>query len=269
MVPDFKAWNEIDRFKGVGVIITEKIHGTNAQIEVYPDEEGVLHAVAGKRTGYVEHGHFGFAEFVKTNEVEICDKLSHGRHHGEWVGPGINSAYGLTEKRFVLFNHSRPFESLPPKMDIVPVLFKGAYSPEAVEHIMNDLKASGSRYAPGFMKPEGIVLQFPDFGAMRKMVFKPEETGWTKAGVKSSPIDRANQSEIAAPFLQPIRLEKLLMRDEAYVQDFPKNLVVTVKAYLDDLLKETQGMSEAELLAVKKCVFPFVKEQIELRVVVK
>jgi hypothetical protein len=58
----------------------------------------------------------------------------------------------------------------------------------AVEDTMNKLRAHGSVYAPGFMKPEGSVLVFPAFGSSKKYVFKPEETGLDQEGAAPTPL---------------------------------------------------------------------------------
>lgn len=271
---EFKSWREIDKFQGVHVIITEKIHGSNAQILVYRDESGALKALAGSRTQFLDpwgRDNFGFAKYVMAHEAQICEQLGEGRHYGEWVGPGVNSDYGLKDKHLVLFDFRRhpkeKFEAgqMPPNMLPIPVLYDGPYAPGIEDKVMDGLKANGSVLSPGFMKPEGVVLFFPQFGSMKKKVFKAEETGWTKKGKEKDPNagPKVNYLEVARPFLQPIRLEKLLMRDETFRKEFPKNLPTIVRAYLADLQKETPDMTEEQLTAVKKKVFEFVKEEVE------
>jgi hypothetical protein len=97
------------------VIITEKIDGTNAQICI--GEDGSFQV--GNRTRGItpENDHFGFAAWEYANQYELL-QLGAGRHFGEWWGQGIQRGYGLTEKRFSLFDTARQHGqvgSMPPK----------------------------------------------------------------------------------------------------------------------------------------------------------
>jgi hypothetical protein len=175
-------------------IITEKIDGTNAQILIRPgskDEPNVIHhwlsdditdmvIFAGSRTRWItpENDNFGFAAWVRAH-VEELKSLPEGRHFGEWWGSGIQRGYGLTkgEKRFSLFNvqrfHlygeqarveptcdpriNRTSLKLPSCVGLVPVLYRGTFNTLWAEDALNHLREDGSKAAPGFMKPEGIV----------------------------------------------------------------------------------------------------------------
>lgn len=270
---EFKSWREIEKYQGVHVIITEKIHGTNAQIHVYSESEGApLKARAGSRNRYLDvlgSDNYGFAVYVKAHEQEICEKLGEGRHYGEWVGPGINGEYGLPDKHLVLFDHKRhPKEKfdagqMPPRMLPIPVLYDGPYSIEAVQATLEKLRTEGSVLSPGFMKPEGVVLHFPQFNSMKKRVFKAEETPWKAPKPKPPQLDAKDLAGLAAPFLQPIRLEKLLMREEAYRAEYPKSLPKISGDYIRDLLKETPDMTEEQITAVKRNVFHFIKSEMD------
>jgi len=159
----FEAFPKIPRINR-DVIITEKIDGTNACIAIADDFDELK---VGSRSRWItpEDDNFGFARWVKENEDE-CRKLGPGIHYGEWWGAGIQRKYGLTEKRFSLFNTFRwADENVRPKcMSIVPVLYQGPllngnfdriYS---VDRMLNHLIVNGSVAAPGFMKPEGVVI---------------------------------------------------------------------------------------------------------------
>lgn len=139
------------------VIITEKIDGTNAQ--VFITEDGQI--LAGSRTRWItpELDNFGFAAWVRDNAADLL-ALGPGRHFGEWWGSGIQSGYGLSkgEKRFSLFNVSRWGESRPACCHVVPVLYRGIFDTAAVDACLEDLRVNGSRAAPGFMRPEGVVV---------------------------------------------------------------------------------------------------------------
>ena len=159
---EFKSFEKISKFSGIAMTITQKIHGTNAQIRIYEDD-GVIKCQASSRTRdiFVGDDNFGFARYVKDNEAEIIEKLGLGTHFGEWAGPGINSGEGLKEKTFVIFNHYRfPAERpLPPQCVVVPVLYHGPYDERIVAEAIMELKINGSKRAPGFMRPEGIVIE--------------------------------------------------------------------------------------------------------------
>lgn len=153
---DFTEFQKIPRLTRP-MIVTEKIDGTNAQVLV-TDEGKVL---AGSRSRFItpEDDNFGFAAWVRDHEKELL-ALGPGRHFGEWWGSGIQRGYGLKEKRFSLFNVSRWESQIarPACCGCVPVLYQGMFSTEAVVDVLQRLRADGSAAAPGFMKPEGVVI---------------------------------------------------------------------------------------------------------------
>lgn len=137
------------------IIITEKIDGTNAQ--VFIGENGEF--LTGSRTRWItpEDDNFGFSRWAHANKDELM-KLGPGRHFGEWWGQGIQRGYGLTEKRFSLFNTSRWRDERPACCHVVPVLFDGIWDGTEPWMVLSNLRTGGSVAAPGFMKPEGIVV---------------------------------------------------------------------------------------------------------------
>ena len=156
-------------------VITEKIDGTNACVCI--TEEGEF--LVGKRTGWItpENDNFGFAKWAYEHKEELM-QLGPGKHFGEWFGAGIQIRYGLTEKRFALFNTLRWHlygsepkrivtadpriekytEVLPACCGLVPVLYRGIFDTGEVDKAIEFLKVNGSQAVPGFMKPEGIVV---------------------------------------------------------------------------------------------------------------
>lgn len=150
-------------------IVTEKLDGTNAQILI--TEDGKMYA--GSRTRWITpiSDNFGFAGWVQAHHDELM-ALGPGSHFGEWWGSGIQRGYGLTkgEKRFSLFNVGRwvasdsPLrgekqEYAPACCSIVPTLARlETLDTAQVEATLTLLGATGSQAAPGFMKPEGIVV---------------------------------------------------------------------------------------------------------------
>lgn len=209
---DFKAFPKIERLSNSGLSITQKIHGTNAQVHVFQKEDGTLDLLVGSRTRWItpENDNYNFAAHVYSNKEAFLE-LGVGTHFGEWAGPGINSGEGLKERVFVLFDYwkynDRP--SLPPKTVTVPVFYRGKFDLSEVDKAMNELRAHGSKLVPGFARPEGVVVQIKD--VRYKVLFDAEETKWKDKDptYKPVPVEGMDVSHL----LQPIRLEKLLSRD--------------------------------------------------------
>lgn len=153
---DFFGFPKIHRLNRE-CIITEKIDGSNAQI--YFDEEGKMHV--GSRTRWLnyENDNHGFYKWAKDHEEELR-LLGPGKHFGEWWGQGIQRKYGLKEKRFSLFNSTRWGDEVvrPACCHVVPVLYQGLFDSTIVKERIEWLKTHGSLAAPGFMKPEGVVV---------------------------------------------------------------------------------------------------------------
>lgn len=253
-MPEFKSWPKIKRLNR-DIIITEKIDGTNAAIGIvaYPfgyhsapefngKRDGIVFSdaiddnplyefmvYAQSRTRIIEPGkqtdNAGFATWVRANQVELVRHLGEGLHFGEWWGSGIQRAYGLTEKRFSLFNATRwnrpegeaaltALQSVGVNVFLVPVLYRGPWTgnfgyidgPASVEvgtniwldpdkqqdwseiegqpnprprfapnFILEFLKRVGSQAAPGYMNPEGIVVQHPASEALFKATLEGDE----------------------------------------------------------------------------------------------
>lgn len=151
---DFIPFPKIPRLKR-GCIITEKLDGTNAQIVI--GEDGSIRAGSRNRWITPEADNYGFAGWVERNKEELL-QLGPGQHFGEWWGNGIQRNYGMKEKRFSLFNSGRWSSDRPACCDVVPVLYAGDFSSNTVDWVLDTLKETGSIAAPGFMKPEGIIV---------------------------------------------------------------------------------------------------------------
>lgn len=151
---DFKEFPKIARLSRE-IIVTEKIDGTNAQVVVGAD--GSIRAGSRNRWVTPDDDNYGFARWVLENADELRT-LGEGRHFGEWWGSGIQRRYGLSEKRFSLFNVSRWGAERPACCHVVPVLWRGLFCTEAVEITLDSLRDFGSEAAPGFMKPEGVIV---------------------------------------------------------------------------------------------------------------
>ena len=157
-------------------IITEKIDGTNAQICIGEDGEFMV----GSRTRWLNAqsgDNHGFFLWALEHKEELLE-LGTGRHYGEWWGRGIQRGYGLTEKRFSLFNTSRWLDDWerPSCCGVVPVLYEGMFDTAKIDECIARLRVEGSFAAPGFMRPEGIVCFHVqgNFG-LKKTLEKDEE----------------------------------------------------------------------------------------------
>ena len=138
------------------IIVTEKIDGTNAQVFIGDDGE----FLTGSRTRWItpETDNFGFSAWAHDHKDELM-QLGPGRHFGEWWGAGIQRRYGITEKRFSLFNTDRWSDGgLPECCLVVPTLYRGPFSTEEIDKCLADLAENGSYASPGFLDPEGIVV---------------------------------------------------------------------------------------------------------------
>ena len=159
---EFEKFKKIEQFRP-WMSVTQKIHGTNAQIFIY-EEDGEKKLACGSRSRWLSPGddNHGFAQFVYSNKDEFIEKLGIGRHFGEWAGPGINNGEGLKEKTIFLFNWRRfkhIEKELPNRVSTVPLLYNGIFIYEEIEKIMDELKNHGS-YICEYHKPEGIVIEF-------------------------------------------------------------------------------------------------------------
>ena len=202
---EFTAWPKTPRlFRDA--VITEKIDGTNAAVIVrrLPDpEEPSTQAVAEVKDEtepfdtYYEVGaqsrsrlitpeadNFGFASWIRDNALGLVARLGEGTHFGEWWGSGIQRGYGLTggERRFSLFNVHRyadvvqplaededgaPYPDVP-GLGVVPVLSQHTFDTVHVLWALSQLRENGSQAAPGFDRPEGVVV----FHSASRTVFK-------------------------------------------------------------------------------------------------
>lgn len=153
---EFEPFNKIARlFRDV--TITEKIDGTNGVIFIGEDGEFLI----GSRSRWITPAddNYGFAKWATTHKDELV-ALGPGWHHGEWWGQGVQRNYSQTEKRFSLFNTAKWSDPAvrPNCCNVVPVLYQGVFTPGCVHGALKKLRDEGSVAAPGFMKPEGIVM---------------------------------------------------------------------------------------------------------------
>jgi hypothetical protein len=178
----FQEFPKIPRLRRE-LVVTEKLDGTNAAIQIAPIEESTdqspfielvpnmkdQHGIslgrygiwAQSRSKFItpEQDNYGFAGWVKRNAEELS-LLGPGVHFGEWWGNGIQRRYDQAEKRFSLFNVQRWGDhnpATPACCSVVPILGRDSRD-SIIQGALEDLRANGSRAAPGFMKPEGVIV---------------------------------------------------------------------------------------------------------------
>jgi hypothetical protein len=193
MTGEFQSFAKIPRLIRE-CICTEKLDGSNSQVliepsykpredaimsvkaevtiySIHPDEplerstscHTLYHNVyAGSRSKWLkpnkQQDNHGFAQWVYDHVTELVRIFGLGRVYGEWWGQGINRGYGLTEKRFSIFNPDFEFKTDPKGLvSKVPVLYRGLFDTTKIEEILNTLREKGSVAVPNYMKPEGLV----------------------------------------------------------------------------------------------------------------
>jgi hypothetical protein len=204
---DFKPWPKIGRLNKAMMTITEKVDGTNAQINIHPDYESGVHTIirVGSRNrelGWIKVNNLG--EYMDCRRdgdnfgffawcVEHCSellKLGNGRHYGEWWGQGIQIGYGQEGRFFSLFNARRwtaAYEAMkagyatdfPSCCSVVPILKVHAFDPKVIDDVLYSLRETGSIAAPGWMEPEGIIVEA--FDSLFKLTYANKDGKWQSA----------------------------------------------------------------------------------------
>ena len=171
---EFKPFPKIARLNRE-CIVTEKIDGTNACVVIAEDGKEI--GAQSRNQMLTEGDSFGFALWVEKNKDRLLTLLGPGHHYGEWWGAGIQRRYGLAHKCLSLFNVER-WKDLPPSEDLrtVPVLYRGLFDTSKIEACVGMLRISGSIAAPGFMKPEGVVIYHVAAGMGFKVTLEKDES---------------------------------------------------------------------------------------------
>lgn len=191
MDKEFVAWPKTYRlFTGKGIVVTEKIDGTNAAIVF--DDEGDMFVQSRKRIITPESDNFGFAAWAHDLQEDLFYILGPGRHYGEWWGKGIQRGYGMDRRIFSVFNTKRFHEGsdldaldssstraymrgLENQIDAVPCLYEGPFSEAEIKRAADILREDGSDAAhmQGVedATAEGICIYWPDTGIVQKHVF--------------------------------------------------------------------------------------------------
>lgn len=171
-------------------VITEKLDGTNAAVCIADLTAGDsvpenalwvtplvgLWAQSRTRIITVTDDNYGFAKWTRDHAEELLT-LGRGHHYGEWWGQGIQRNYGLKEKRFSLFNVARwkDEEARPKCCGVVPMMYSGPFDTQCVERHVTLLREQGSYAAPGFTKPEGVIVYHTAARQMFKKTLEKDE----------------------------------------------------------------------------------------------
>jgi len=172
----FEKFPSVKRLKR-NCVITEKLDGTNAQINF--NASGNILCGSRNRQITPDDDNYGFAAWAYTNQSSLFDILGEGRHYGEWWGSGIQRRYNMDKKIFSLFNSGRWGSSDLVGVDqlsVVPVLYAGEFSTDIVDKTMEALKPE-SVAAPTYTNPEGIVVFHSQIKQMFKVTFEHDDTG--------------------------------------------------------------------------------------------
>jgi nucleoside-diphosphate-sugar epimerase len=181
----FVAWPKTMRhFRDI--VVTEKIDGTNAGIHIdavsddtaewaqYPADSYTLVVdgtrymlTAQSRNRLIYPGkttdNYGFASWVYDHAEQLVRVLGAGLHFGEWWGRGIGRNYGMTGRRFSLFD-THKYAKLGAHlvgrvwMEAVPVLYQGPHDTTEIKRVLHSLNNFGSVVVAGWGKPEGICV---------------------------------------------------------------------------------------------------------------
>lgn len=176
------------------MVITEKIDGTNGQISI--SETGEIRVGSRNRWLTPVDDNYGFAMWVAANKSELRDCLGPGRHYGEWWGQGIQRGYELDHRRFSLFNvrrwrhainaswYGHPWitgykkcQRAPACCHVARILYIGPFDTETIQTGLAQLKREGSFVAPGFMRPEGIVVYHTAGNNLFKVTIENDHEG--------------------------------------------------------------------------------------------
>ena len=207
MLPEFVSFPKIPRLSKETITVTEKIHGTNAQIAILPlEEDGLRNVVppaclsvkmlqddegrfvsygmfAGSRNRWLslDFDNYNFAKWVSKHQDDLW-KLGPGRHYGEFFGSGVQkTSYGRTdgERDFALFNVQRWGEHNPntPKCClVVPTLYTGLNNPKVIDECMVDLFNNGSKLGGGWA--EGVIVYYHLTRQYYKRTFEMDGGKW-------------------------------------------------------------------------------------------
>lgn len=172
---EFVSWGKTHRLDR-DTVITEKIDGTNACVVIGEDGK-FLGAQSRKRIITPESDNYGFAAWAYQHGDDLAELLGPGYHYGEWWGNGINRNYGVKDRRFYLFDALRwetsddYFAEQVPGLGVVPIVHRSDNFFEAIQVAEYWLTEEGSMVAPGYRRPEGMIVYHVPARARFKIIF--------------------------------------------------------------------------------------------------
>lgn len=190
---EFVKWGKIPRLHREWEF-TEKVDGTNgvlwwtgvvdgldyskicARVAL---DDGPVYLFAGSRTRWLTPAddNFGFAAWAAEHAQQLA-RLGVGRHFGEWFGQNIQRGYGMDGREFALFDQrwaqATGEHDWPEGVCVVPAFGRceGQVLNAAVDIALDELRHKGSVIAPGFMRPEGVVVRHVQTGSRFKVLLE-------------------------------------------------------------------------------------------------
>lgn len=278
---EFRDFGKIARFNRE-CVVTEKIDGMNGQILIRREDDLSLLLIttddwskrivasdragngfvilAGSRSRWLTKGNdnHGFFAWVESHATELLG-LGVGRHFGEWWGSGIRRGYGLKagEKRFSLFNVSRWGVSgvdgllRPDCCDVVPVLYRGPFSSAVVDRQVFFLEMRGSRAAPGYVNPEGVVVFHTHANQLFKVTIEDDAVSKTEAIAQKIKLDGP------VVVVEPVSSAQVIDMVDALIAAHPDKVeqarsnTKLLGWFVGNIMKQTKGAANAQaVLAV-------------------
>jgi Rnl2 family RNA ligase len=247
------------------VIATEKVHGTNARIQL---GDGILR-VGGRNEELSERNtNFGFYNWVMDSAdvwrqrfMRVFPDREDIIIYGEWFGPGIQKGvqYGV-EKQFRAFDvriggsllDYADFISVCDQLDIprMPLVYDGPFDLEALLDLRHKVSVVGQ--AAGVTDPEntweGIVLRPPIMLRNKRgewvMAKLKDEAFEERKSLKKSPmapVDHTEAIAFAEEWVTPMRLEHVLQqaREQQVPIDSMQGMGSILRLMAADVLRES------------------------------
>lgn len=173
--PSFVAWPKIPRLSKSQMWVSEKIDGTNSAIRI---AEGKVVAVQSRNRFITpQQDNYGFAAWVASNAASLVEDLGDGLWFGEWWGLGIQRGYGLKEKRFSIFDTRHAARTWKTEnLSVVPFLDQHQFDTNRIRDTLAYLRCVGSIAAPGFSRPEGIIVYVREAGCRFKVLLDNDDS---------------------------------------------------------------------------------------------
>lgn len=248
---EFEKFDKIPRLRR-GLVITEKIDGTNAQISImerhgpHPasdplaqrdiveasdamgfnlpfmsiTKDGVDYVIlAGSRKRWLtsdkQGDNYGFGKWVSNNREELLG-LDVGRHYGEWWGQGIQRRYDMDRKVFSLFNTGRwnANNPQPSCCSVVPVLdTTDTFDHTAINLALVQLQHYGSVAAPGYKATPGQS----DTGPEGIVIYMTQARRLFKITIDNDGVPKS--------LPKPKKATTLLKTSEEWLRDYPVTIL--------------------------------------------